>query len=504
MTHNRLSLLFLLLAAACNPAPEEEKPAQTPADKVQIEITPGSASVEMGETVQLTATVTSNNPDKKWTVSWSSSSESVATVNGDGLVTAHEIGSAFIVARCGSASASCAIVVTAGQYAGVYSVGSDPMYAWSLGGKDKVRVLSSSNWTLSCDEPWLNISPSSGTGVNADIVVSTQPNDRTGDRQAVIRFESDEGSKELTIVQHGNIFYSTTLRTRRLSHTFRFNYDTGDNITKLIVMLPYAETDQYQTIRESEYGDATLATSPDGVKYLYYAGKSNFPPSGSNIIQHDFTVDFQVLQTDFSNIIHHDIPYDTDKEWYKRYTGKSTEADGSQMVDPTHSWVVNNANALWAESGEDVVEYARRCYEFVANTFTYGIYDGDNSVNAIIGRMSGDCGNQHAIWLSLMRAKGVPARPLVMYSPDDFTHVRAEFCVAGYGWIPVDVTYHQGGGDYFGRFTDDNLVVMNHEFAFKATAGTDKFNIGLLQVVAWWFWCSGPVNADGETSLTFV
>ena len=140
----------------------------------------------------------------------------------------------------------------------------------------------------------------------------------------------------------------------------------------------------------------------------------------------------------------------------------------------------------------------------MANTFTYGIYDGDNSVNAIIERMSGDCGNQHAIWLSLMRAKGVPARPLVMYSPDDFTHVRAEFCVAGYGWIPVDVTYHQGGGDYFGRFTDDNLVVMNHEFAFKATAGTDKFNIGLLQVVAWWFWCSGPVNADGETSLTFV
>ena len=504
MTHNRLSLLILLLAAACNPAPEEEKPAQTPADKVQIEITPGSASVEMGGTVQLTATVTSNNPDKKWTVSWSSSSESVATVNNDGLVTAHEIGSAFIVARCGSASASCAIVVTAGQYAGVYSVGSDPMYAWSLGGKDKVRVLSSSNWTLSCDEPWLNISPSSGTGVNAGIVVSTQPNDRTGDRQAVIRFESEEGSKELTIVQHGNIFYSTTLRTRRLSHTFRFNYDTGDNITKLIVMLPYAETDQYQTIRESEYGDATLATSPEGVKYLYYSGKSNFPPSGSNIIQHDFTVDFQVLQTDFSNIIHHDIPYDTDQEWYKRYTGKSTEADGSQMVDPTHSWVVNNANALWAESGEDVVEYARRCYEFVANTFTYGIYDGDNSVNAIIGRMSGDCGNQHAIWLSLMRAKGVPARPLVMYSPDDFTHVRAEFCVAGYGWIPVDVTYHQGGGDYFGRFTDDNLVVMNHEFAFKATAGTDKFNIGLLQVVAWWFWCSGPVNADGETSLTFV
>ena len=31
-----------------------------------------------------------------------------------------------------------------------------------------------------------------------------------------------------------------------------------------------------------------------------------------------------------------------------------------------------------------------------------------------------------------------------------------------------------------------------------------RYELGLLQVVAWWFWCSGPVNADGEASLTFV
>lgn len=505
MTYNRtIAILALLLAAACNPAPEEEKPDVSPADKIQITVAPSRASIEMGEIVQLTATVTSNNPDKERTVSWSSSAESIATVSDDGLVTGQWVGTATITAKCGNASANCAITVTAGSSAGVYPTGSDPMYAWPLGGEGKISVVSASNWTLSCDAPWITISPSSGSGTNANVIVSTTPNKQDEYRTAVIRFESDEGSKGFAITQHGNIFRTTLLKTRKVSHAFRIDYTSGVKFSKLIVILPYAETDQYQTIRESEYGDATLATSPEGVKYLYYAATSNFPSSGSNVVKHDFTVDLQLLETDFSKITQRDIPYDTDQAWYKRYTGKSTDSDGSQMIDPTHSWIVANANSLWDESGGDVIEYARLCYEFVADSFTYGMYDGDNSVNAIIERMSGDCGNQHAIWMSLMRAKGVPARPIVMYSPDDFTHVRAEFCVAGYGWIPVDVTYHQGGGDYFGRFTDDNLVVMNHEFAFKATAGSDNFNIGLLQVVAWWYWYYGSGTVDGDISLTYT
>lgn len=505
MTYNRtIAILALLLAAACNPAPEEEKPDVSPADKIQITVAPSRASIEMGETVQLTATVTSNNPDKERTVSWSSSAESIAIVSDDGLVTGQWVGTATITAKCGNASANCAITVTAGSSAGVYPTGSDPMYVWPLGGEGKISVVSASNWTLSCDAPWVTISPSSGSGTNANVIVSTTPNKQDEYRTAIIRFESDEGSKGLAITQHGNIFRTTLLKTRKVSHAFRIDYTSGVKFSKLIVILPYAETDQYQTIRESEYGDATLATSPEGVKYLYYAGTSNFPSSGSNVVKHDFTVDLQLLETDFSKITQRDIPYDTDQAWYKRYTGKSTDSDGSQMIDPTHSWIVANANSLWDESGGDVIEYARLCYEFVADSFTYGMYDGDNSVNAIIERMSGDCGNQHVIWMSLMRAKGVPARPIVMYSPDDFTHVRAEFCVAGYGWIPVDVTYHQGGGDYFGRFTDDNLVVMNHEFAFKATAGSDNFNIGLLQVVAWWYWYYGSGTVDGDISLTYA
>ena len=118
-------------------------------------------------------------------------------------------------------------------------------------------------------------------------------------------------------------------------------------------------------------------------------------------------------------------PY-TEQAWYKRYTGKSTEADGSQMIDPTHSWVVSNANSLWDKSGGDVIEYARLCYEFVAESFTYGIYDGDNSVNAIIGRMSGDCGNQHAISYLKISAPVIRIAHHVLYKFIQFFNQRLQ------------------------------------------------------------------------------
>jgi hypothetical protein len=229
------------------------------------------------------------------------------------------------------------------------------------------------------------------------------------------------------------------------------------------------------------------------------------PQQGSIEIEHTYTVDFQYLETDFSKIIHRDLPYDTESALYKRYTSRCTADAGYQMIDPAHPWVVSQAESLWSQSGGDPVEYARLCYEKVASAFSYGIYDGDNSVDEILDRMSGDCGNQHAVWLSLMRCKGIPARPVVMNSPDDFTHVRGEFCVAGYGWIPVDVTYHQGGGDYFGKFTNDHLVVMNRDFSFKPLpVGGESFHINLHQVVTWWYWYYGSGQVTGDYSLTYA
>ena len=77
-----------------------------------VSVSRSTASIEMGQTVQLTETVLPANATDK-SVSWSSSNSSVATVS-SGLVTGVSAGSATITATTndGGLTASCAVTVT--------------------------------------------------------------------------------------------------------------------------------------------------------------------------------------------------------------------------------------------------------------------------------------------------------------------------------------------------------------------------------------------------------
>lgn len=72
-----------------------------------------SATLEAGETVQLTATVNPEDTTEDKTVTWSSSNEKIATVDNTGKVTAVKAGEATITAKAGIKSAVCKITVKA-------------------------------------------------------------------------------------------------------------------------------------------------------------------------------------------------------------------------------------------------------------------------------------------------------------------------------------------------------------------------------------------------------
>lgn len=78
-----------------------------------VSVSPSTASVEAGSTVQLTETVTPSNATDK-SVSWSSSNTAVATVDSSGLVTGVAAGSATITATTtdGGLTDTCAVTVT--------------------------------------------------------------------------------------------------------------------------------------------------------------------------------------------------------------------------------------------------------------------------------------------------------------------------------------------------------------------------------------------------------
>ena len=116
MTPLKLPLAFALcfgLIISCNkPEPDSGQGQTTPqvvaVSSVSLDKT--SLSLTEGESATLTATVKPDNATNK-TVSWSSGSPSVATVDASGKVTAVAEGTATITAKAGDKTASCTVTV---------------------------------------------------------------------------------------------------------------------------------------------------------------------------------------------------------------------------------------------------------------------------------------------------------------------------------------------------------------------------------------------------------
>lgn len=97
------------ITASCGSAKAECAITVSPVEAAAITLDQTSASIIVGENLQLTASVSPDNVTDK-TVSWASSNPAVASVDG-GIVTGLSVGKASITARCGSVSAVCTVTV---------------------------------------------------------------------------------------------------------------------------------------------------------------------------------------------------------------------------------------------------------------------------------------------------------------------------------------------------------------------------------------------------------
>lgn len=139
---------FLLIAMsaltliACNDKKGNNATGQDADDPVTISLDKESASIEVGKTLQLVATVSPAGT----AVTWSSSAPEKATVSATGLVTGVAEGRAMIVAKAGDKQASC--IVTVGNVIDdlatkmqPYLEGSD-YYLFSMGEKTAAKLKS--------------------------------------------------------------------------------------------------------------------------------------------------------------------------------------------------------------------------------------------------------------------------------------------------------------------------------------------------------------------------
>src|SRR3989442_5257332 len=95
--------------------------SETKVPVATVDVTPPSASVQAGQTVQLTGTPRDANgaPLSGRTVTWSSSNTSVAAVSNNGPVSGVTPGSATITATSEGKSGTSSITLTTGPVAAV-------------------------------------------------------------------------------------------------------------------------------------------------------------------------------------------------------------------------------------------------------------------------------------------------------------------------------------------------------------------------------------------------
>ena len=94
-----------------------------------LTLTVSSVGVEMGKTIQLTATVTPKEAAADNVVKWSSKDKGIATVSETGLVTGVAKGKTTITASCGDFKETCAVTVRNVKPAGAVDLGLDVYWA---------------------------------------------------------------------------------------------------------------------------------------------------------------------------------------------------------------------------------------------------------------------------------------------------------------------------------------------------------------------------------------
>jgi len=127
-------------SAAVTVVPKDQPP---PPPVASVEVTPTSATIQVGQTVQLTAAPkdSNGNPLAGRTVTWSTDNASAATVSSSGLVTGVGVGSATITATSEGKSGGATVTVTSGSGTTVTLVGAGDIAECGSGTDDSTAAL---------------------------------------------------------------------------------------------------------------------------------------------------------------------------------------------------------------------------------------------------------------------------------------------------------------------------------------------------------------------------
>lgn len=197
---------------------------------------------------------------------------------------------------------------------------------------------------------------------------------------------------------------------------------------------------------------------------------------------------------------------DAERKWYLAPTTTFYDYETKAFRD----WL--DKHELHIKPRETEVDFARRSFLVIYDSFGYEIHTDIRSASAVCKAGKSQCGGLSTLFVAIMRANGVPARSLVGLWAEppkgaqpkgntaDPHHTRAEFFAAGIGWVPVDpsvaIYWHKGKRETalsqdFG-YDAGNFLVTQIEYDLQ-------FDIeGVGKQTLPWTWCTTWPRGEGE------
>lgn len=269
---------------------------------------------------------------------------------------------------------------------------------------------------------------------------------------------------------------------------------TGNlNGVRLVTLIPAPVTNEYQEISSLQANRGRFVDLNEANKLLFYDG-----PFEDNILEvfESFKYKTKPVCIDFANKSNKNIVTGVDPNLF-------LGSDGS-FVDTNNQTIKNIGDELWSVSS-DKLDYAKRCYEYIASHFSY-INGSWRYLTEILRIGGGECGDFTTLYVNLLRYKGIPARHNMGVWVNGGYHVWPDFYHEDYGWVPVDPTFKNSNpnGDYFGRY-DGNLIILSQGLTTFSESGISIGNAP-LQTYYYWYWYnsgSGNINSVHKTSKDY-
>lgn len=204
-------------------------------------------------------------------------------------------------------------------------------------------------------------------------------------------------------------------------------------------------------------------------------------------VEYSFKMSPKTISVDLSKFYGTDIPeYDVTSKDYQDNIKRS----GNYVV-PENKDIQTISKQLFLEANNNKLAYTKKCYEYVASNLKYK-EEGFRTLSQILLDKRGDCGCMSSLYISLLRAQGIPARHVVAVKGQNSYHIWSEFYIQDFGWVPVDVTYKNGNpkGDFYGNYNDNWVVVQRGCNMDYPITGLGTRTIPILQQYNYWYYCN--------------